>query len=302
MTDAPFQHESGREGAGEGSAALDEPSSHDAVRPIMLGFFDVLGFSLRLERDGIEAVAATYDALIERAVARAPLRCLNLRWISETEAVPVLFALPNDHAYFSDTILFWAELRPEFVSPFLVRCADFMCEALASFVPLRGVIALGDALMASETGTFIGHPIVEAARLESRLAWAGCTFAGSCAWPPFFPEADHRLILEYPAPVKGDAESILPVHLDWPRRWRDSRESDLIPHLEELRASYPHRYIDETLSFARYSLAEHDWFERPQRSDAAFRMTAVDDLPDCARPGRSARRSNELEGGMRGLP
>ncbi len=191
--------------------------------PIMLGFFDVLGFSDRLERDGIQAVVQTYDSLIADAVARGPMACFGLRWVSESRGVPMLFTLPDHHAYFSDTILFWAELRQEFVSPFLSRCADFMCESLRREVPVRGVVAIGEAAMVADTGTFVGPPIVEAARLEPRLAWSGCTFAESCSWPPFFPSADPRLVLEYAAPAKDARSPIMPVHLDWPRRWREAR-------------------------------------------------------------------------------
>ena len=262
--------------------------SHGEPRPIILGFFDVLGFSDRLEREGLPAIAATYDDLIKRAVERGPMRAIGLRHVSETEAVGVLFALQDLHAYFSDTILLWSELDQLLVSPFLQRCADFVCEGLRSGVPVRGVIALGEAIMDRERGVYLGQPIVEAAQLERSLGWAGCTFGTSCTWPPFFPEADPRLVLEYSAPRKDGLsnDDVLPVHLDWPRRWRETCNLDLVDHLTALNIASPHPYIDASIAFAQYSATEHDWFEKPIKPNAKFRMTRYADLPEEARTVR----------------
>jgi hypothetical protein len=87
----------------------------------MIALFDVLGFSARLERDGLTKVVDAYRDLIQRAVLIDAMRCLGARPIGDGTRVPVLFALPVEYAYFSDTILLWVPLEPLFAAPFVSR-------------------------------------------------------------------------------------------------------------------------------------------------------------------------------------
>jgi hypothetical protein len=241
----------------------------------MLGFFDVLGFSARVEHEGIEAVAALYDRLLARVdEATGPMVAMGVRRISDREGVPVIFNLPRKSAYFSDTILLWADLEPLFVAPFLKRCSTLICEALMLDVPLRGAIAIGPAVMEPERGIYLGAPLVEAARLEPRLGWLGAVIAESCAWPPFLAEAHPSQIIEYAVPAKdpASADQIMPVALDWPRLWRDERAQDLMARLSQMAAETSHPYYSATMAFAEHSAANADWFEQPVKPDALLRL------------------------------
>jgi len=70
-------------------------------------------------------------------------------------------------------------LVEHFIAPFMVRCADMVCEALKLGVPLRGALAVGPAVMHSRTVTFVGAPLVEAARLEQSQDWLGVSLGDS---------------------------------------------------------------------------------------------------------------------------
>ena len=136
--------------------------------PWMVALFDVLGFSARLRSSGLEIVHRDYQTLVERVVTKEPLRCIGaMKSPGETGRVPAIYSADVRYTYFSDTILLWMPLVPLFVGPFTQRCADLVCEALRMGIPLRGALSLGEAVMHKKTGTYIGEPLVEAARLEA---------------------------------------------------------------------------------------------------------------------------------------
>lgn len=99
---------------------------------------------------------------------------------SKTQRGSIMGVLPVRHAHFSDTILLWVPLVQHFIAPFLARCADMVSEALQMGLPLRGAITAGKAVMHSRTGTFIGEPLVEAARLEQAQNWLGVSLGCRC--------------------------------------------------------------------------------------------------------------------------
>jgi len=101
-----------------------------AKMPWMIGFFDVLGFSSRIARDGVDKVYADYQNLINRVLKKEPMVCIGrMRWPNENLRVPAVFSTEIRFTYFSNTILLWLPLRPLFAGPFLQRCADLICEA-----------------------------------------------------------------------------------------------------------------------------------------------------------------------------
>lgn len=243
--------------------------------PVILALLDVLGFSARLERDGLDATLRLYQDLINRAVLTDAYRCLGARDAGDGTRVPVLFALPVKYAYFSDTILLWVPLDPMFADPFVLRCANLVCEALNMGVPLRGALVLGEAVLDQSTGTYLGKPLVEAARLEAAQGWVGLTFAPSATWPPFLAELSPKLIIEYAAPMKqGTEDRASPVVLDWPRRSRELTTRPALELLKDMATAAPHAYYDATADFVRFSEANHEWFERPpeERPNAKLRM------------------------------
>jgi hypothetical protein len=239
-----------------------------------LALFDVLGFSKWIEREPLDSILAAYRLLIERAVnanAKGSLSAVQM----EDGAIFAVIGPPH-HAYFSDTILLWCQLVPPAVADFVERCADLICEALAMGIPLRGAIALGDAVLDEKSSMFIGKPIVEAAMLEKGQDWIGITLGDSAFWSPFLAQQHGASIIEYSAPMKQGYEKYAsPIVLDWPRRWRDKNGECPSRKLRELNTDpAASKYWDNAIQFAEYSLSRHDWFKHPESmpADAILRL------------------------------
>jgi hypothetical protein len=255
------------------------PSNHEPFSespeqvkiPIMLGLFDVLGFSKRLEADGLDNVVALYNHLISETVKKEAKRCLGLKGDGTGKRYMVAFALNVRYAYFSDTILLWVPLESLFAAPFIAHCNTFVCEALAMNVPVRGAIALGEAVMHRPSSIYIGAPIVEAARLEKDQNWIGVSLAHSATWPPFLAELEPKSIIEYDVPAKAKDE-LSGVVLDWPRRWRELNSSSPKDKLSEMNEHTPHPYYGNTIPFVEYSKANEDWYLRPEEEMQGARL------------------------------
>lgn len=244
----------------------DEESTADASapKPYMIGFFDVLGFKSWLEREELAAVHSAYRSLMEQAVVTPSMRCLGIHETAPGTGVPTLFALPAEHAYFSDTIVVWVPLVRLFVAPFNARCADLVCESLAMGIPLRGAIAIGEAVMDKTTGTYLGPAIVEAAELEHAQDWLGASLGPSAAWPEFQRALDPTGVMLYDAPLKRETEPFASgLVLDWPRRWRErTGNDDLVAAIDRIdRDDRFGRYYQHARAFAAYSLANPDWYK-----------------------------------------
>lgn len=232
--------------------------------PIMLGFFDVLGFSKRVETEGPKDTAIIYHHLIDTTVKKEKSRCLGAVSDGTGARYLTLFSLDVQTAYFSDTILMWVPLERMYADAFVSHCATFVCEALAMNVPIRGAIALGEAVMDRETGTYIGMPIVEAASCEKIQEWLGVAYAPSATWPPFMAEVHPNLFMEYDIPVKpGHEEELPPVALDWTRRWEELFESPASTKLIEVNNAKPHEKLQNTISYVEHCNRNLDWHKQP---------------------------------------
>jgi hypothetical protein len=242
--------------------------------------FDVLGFSCWLESVGLQSVLDTYHLLIERVVIR-PNEKGGLSALQTPEGAIFAITGPPGYAYFSDTILLWHPLVPAFVDDFVTRCSELICEALAIGIPLRGAITLGDAVLSGESSFFLGMPIVEAAKLEKAQNWIGLTFGQSALWSPFLAQIHGTAIIEYLPPTKEDSKRYAsPIVLDWPRRWRDRYGECPTAKLSELNKEPKFAlYWENTIEFARFSLAKHDWHLRPDEisPDALLQIVPRED-------------------------
>ena len=258
-------------------AEPDEPTAG----PYLLALFDVLGFSERVKRDGILKVLVTYRDLIETAVLEPARRCLGTVNTPEGR-ITTLFVLPVRYAYFSDTILLWVPLQQVFAAAFVTRCADLMCHALRKGVPLRGAISLGEAVMHKATNTYIGEPLIEAAKLEKGQNWIGLTLANSATWPPFVAELEGPSIIEYMAPMKNGCEQFAsPIVIDWPRIWRDSQTDSAADYLRQINNDEKFAcYYENAAEFIRYSEESHDWYKNPEkiRKDAKLRLVPYSEI------------------------
>jgi hypothetical protein len=244
------------------------------VRKYILAVFDVLGFSALLSRMGLTEVTALYEKLIAEAVTKEAMRTFTIVRFSETEKGSVLGTLPVSHAHFSDTILLWVPLVQHFIDPFLARCADMVCEALKMGLPLRGAVAVGPAVMHSGTGTFVGGPVVEAAKLEQSQDWLGVSLGPSMLAADVSSEFDPTLVIPYPVPFKKAQERIYAdLALDWPNRFRSRFGSDPVEAIRAIDTSPSHHiYYDNAVKFAEFSggpIFRSEGFQPPNLGELA---------------------------------
>ncbi|MHB0970956.1 MAG: hypothetical protein ACYC7A_19900 [Thermoanaerobaculia bacterium] len=240
-------------------ASDDPPLEPDAdvpeFRRYLIGVFDVLGFSAMLEAKGLEAVTEQYGRLITEAVTKPAMRTYNIIRFSRTQSGSIIGALPVQHAHFSDTILLWVPLVQHYIAPFFARCADMVCEALQMELPLRGAVSAGRAVMHPSSSTFIGPPIVEAAKLEQAQDWLGVSLGASMLAADISREFDPTLVVPYRVPLKrGKIKVPSGLALDWPNRFRERYETDPITSIQQINRSPAHGiYYKNAEKFAAFS-------------------------------------------------
>jgi hypothetical protein len=246
-----------------------------AISRYIFAMFDVLGFSAWVKASGLPRVLDAYHQLIQDAVMR-PYKEGSLTAFQIREGMLLALVGPPNFAYFSDTILLWCPLVPQKVSDFVERSSDLICRALEMGIPLRGALTVGDAVLDSDSGFFIGEPIIEAANLEKGQNWMGVTLGKSAIWSGFLAQIHGTSIIEYQPPMKPDlADYSSPIVIDWPRRWRDKHGHCPSSRLRELNTDprFAHCWTN-TIEFAEHSLGKHDWHLRPDEipPDALLRL------------------------------
>ncbi len=227
------------------------------VRPYAVGIFDVLGFKNRFEKLGLKEMTARYAALIDIVVKRdehfAEMKTFfpHLKegpyWCAGGE---IILMTKVHAAYASDTFLVWANytwtelhdrktdeldklskdsmhdwlFQPIPCDAFLETCNELMCRSLQVGLPLRGALAVGDAILDKERNIFLGQSIIDANLLERGQKFIG---AGMC--PSFANQTiPKRFSLAFSQQLKKDAtEKASGLVLDWPRHWRNTRSIDL---------------------------------------------------------------------------
>ena len=233
----------------------------------LIAFLDVLGFESLLNRIGLEALAQRYEELL--SVALGP-QSETRPWsraqtVVRGETTPALMWLPIRTAYFSDSLLLWVHYDPGHVEEFLNRCALVFCEALAQGLPIRGAISVGTATLNKDRGIYLGLPLIEAVRLESKSNWIGVSLAASWKSDSLRIPVPPDMVFQYEPPLKEGGNVLFSgLVLDWPRIWRNSRDDSALPHLEklclpELASELKARY-DAASSFWQHSEKNQDWY------------------------------------------
>jgi hypothetical protein len=173
------------------------------------------------------------------------------------------------NAYFSDSLLFWTHYSKVALPSFTHLVAEAICFGLETQLPLRGAIAVGEAVLDSGSGVFLGKPLVEVARTERVQQWIGVSFAPSFSKPGFNDGFYLNTVLPYKSHYKDAASDYATgMTVDWPRRWRESRESDPRPILRSLDHDPTFSvYYDQAARFIDFSENNHDWFRRGVRLD-----------------------------------
>ncbi len=225
----------------------------------IVGLFDVLGFENMYRRLGPQAMHRQYAELMECVQGSVETTAVGMRAVTSDGESPVLFHFKLGAAHFSDTIMLWAPLTPMHISPFLARCADLVGEAARREMPLRGAIAVGEAILDTDEGTFIGKPIIDAARLERAQDWLGVSLSRTFA--SLLQYVDSDLVLPFTPPCKPEMGLLhVGVVLDWPRRLRASESCDVVSVIRKMRGpSRYDKYYDNAELFAIHSQKQQDW-------------------------------------------
>jgi hypothetical protein len=241
---------------------------------LVIALFDVLGFEERIRTFSLEQVHGQYKDLLAIASSKGSHAFFDARPASDGTFVPYLGQITVEQDYFSDTILLWTRLSAGTLGPFLRLCSSFVCETLKAGLPMRGALTVGAAIMDKTTRTYLGQPLVEAARVEKAQEWIGVSF-GPSFWNrrdiPYNPELV-RLYTKHRKP--GYSELVPGLVVDWPRKWRKENNDSAVPVLERLsRRSKVPEYYRRTIEFVRDSDGNPNWFRSagPDQSRAKER-------------------------------
>jgi hypothetical protein len=225
----------------------------------MVALFEVLGFEAKLHSLGLHEMHLKYQEIIHRAFlpSVAEDKFAIARGMFAGQWREGYLRLPIRFAYFSDTLLIWAPFHNAFVGTFLDRCSSLFCNALRIGFPLRGAISVGEVILHKKSNTFLGEPLVEAARLEAAQDAIGVALGISVRVIGFPPDR----VQKFEPPVKvGKYDLLSGLVLDWPRHWRDFCDGFAVEKLQELRAEGFSKYYDSAIDFVQYSEMNAMWF------------------------------------------
>lgn len=240
----------------------------DPSRPsdYVLAYFDVLGFEALLNRVGLDVLNNIYMQLLDTALTP---QSEEYPWgkgmsIMKGGLVPALMWSPIQTAYFSDSLLLWVPYHPQDLPQFLERCSLVFCQALQMGLPIRGAVTVGEAVLNKEGNIFLGHPLIEAVRLEAKLNWIGVALGVSVKSAKFRTPIPPHAIFFYKPPMKeGGDELFSDLVLDWPRVWRETRSESASGYLRalctpDLPELLQQRYLD-TILFYEHSNKNQNW-------------------------------------------
>lgn len=219
---------------------------------------DVLGFESQLKRLGLAELHIKYKALID--------------YVRQQRGGLDVVPCPDGHvavgwqtvgnAYFSDSLLFWTRYSKIALPSFTQLVAEALCFGFETELPLRGAIAVGEALL-NEDGVFLGWPLVEVARTERAQRWIGASFGPSFSKPGLGEGFYLHTVLPYKSHYKDPASRwATGITVDWPRQWRKSRKTDPRPVVRSLdRDPEFSSYYTQVARFIDFSEVNHDWFK-----------------------------------------
>lgn len=126
-----------------------------------IAYFDILGFSHRIETTHPDIILEIYNKLVrlsQQELESAGLFCL----------------------YFSDTFIFYSmDDTPKSYSWIQVVAKNFIRDCLREYVPFRGAIAFDEFYVDLKKGIFFGKALVEAHREAESQDWIGLILAKS---------------------------------------------------------------------------------------------------------------------------
>ena len=147
---------------------------------------------------------------------------------------------------------------------FLQTCMDFFCKAISKGIPLRGCISTGPAIMNKYNSTYLGKPLVEAAKGETAQNSLGIAFGKS--FNNYHPVYNDYFI-PYLSHIKKNKNSkfLSPMLLDWARYWRNNAEFsniDLINCINMMNKKPEFSsYYDNAIKYVKFSKEHDKWYD-----------------------------------------
>jgi len=231
----------------------------------VLCLLDVLGFESLFQTIGLKKIAERYSKLTE--YVRKQTGGIDI--VPTPDGHVAVGWLVIGNAYFSDTLLFWTGYNKMSLPSFTQLIAETICYGIEHELPLRGALAVGEAILDSETGTYLGQPIIEASRTERLQKWIGVSLGTSFSKPEFNKGFYLNTVLPYKSHYKDITSSLVTgMVVDWPRRWRETRKTDArsIVSGMDTNPSFS-EYYRKTLDFIEFSEHNHDWFKKQSHLD-----------------------------------
>lgn len=266
-----------------------------------LCFFDVLGFTNRFSELGLGGMLQRYLRLTNIVDARNAhmLRLFQAMEFSESaywtaEGDAFIFSRIFG-SYVSDSLLLWSNANfPEARYPAALNltseehlqrvsepaegwkyhiipcdnlldvCNEVLCHSLEIGLPLRGGLALGEAVLHIDKGIFLGQPLIDAARMEAAQLLIGASFTSSFMRQIVPP----RYVVPFNTHLKSTCEGLFADHvLDWPRHWRATRSEDLRKVVQSLNTTpSASMYYENTLQLIEASEARANFFSSPEET------------------------------------
>jgi hypothetical protein len=235
----------------------------------ILCLLDVLGFENLFNSKGLVGTFDIYKKLIEFVRKQTGGLEIVPVPIGNGQIAPAVGWLTIENAYFSDSILFWSDYRNISFNSFCQLCSEAICYSLELGLTVRGSITIGDAILDTENGYFLGSPLIEAARVEKVQKWIGISFGPSVTKPPYSQNIILNGLLGFKSHYKKDSGVYATgMVLDWPRKWRETRPNDLDAVVNSLNTDHQFSdYFDNTLRFIKFSTDNHDWFTKKDHLD-----------------------------------
>lgn len=222
-------------------------------------FLDVLGFSNLVRTESLECIYAKYKVLIEAVQQQEHNGLVFSSWAG----TPYFGVETLEAAYFSDTLVFWCPYHVRQLQSLAFSMKEVLCRSIEIGLPLRGAISVGEAVLDKEKTHFLGKPIVSAADAEKVQRWIGITLSNDFREPPFNGGFSADCFMPYEEHLKeGGLGAVTPLVLDFPRRWRATRQSSLYSAVKSLDLDPAFSdYYTNTLAFVEHSSKNERWWE-----------------------------------------
>ncbi len=228
----------------------------------LIGFFDILGFSQKLEDMDIHELYEFYSELINKANKEA--------FSPETSYPDGRKDLKTNFAYskiFSDSIIVVSNpLSPNSVMDFIFATNQMFEMFFEKHFPLRGIINIDDVLIDEEKNIFLAKKFPSMVRAEKEYDWVGGVLTPD-TYPIIFEqifggdirEREGWVTAENPClfhdvPLKGGG-SKAELCLNWAHFLSNSKIPQALDHLIEPKRQHTKGFIEKVRSLPHQKLS-----------------------------------------------